>query len=247
MGAPRGDSQRAVWRGDPGPWKADFPWNLLWTVPSVSADSVPVWGRPRPSWSWVAGLPEDGGVFVGYMEGWELPCPGSTAEVLGVSDMMVEGSNAGSEAPGSPLPGPHHFLRIRARVCTVRISIGEQYHTRLEFGGRVLDATGCDLSAPLPPGAEDTIVLLEIFAEGSRMAGLVLAPAGMNGTYYRVGEYHTAHMCRDTDKVKASHMRKRYRKSQNASVLEAAFASCDLAEPRYIEFDGSGRYVVDVI
>jgi hypothetical protein len=116
---------------------------------------------------------------------------------------------------------------------------------KLEIGGKKVPDAFVFMSVQIA-GLEDA-VLLEVYARDQRAprdtdflhaaAGLILFPAGKQGTYYRVGTYQV------TDFSVGSN-----EDCQVAlEVLEHGFRICDLATSQYQEFDGKERYVVEII
>jgi hypothetical protein len=95
-------------------------------------------------------------------------------------------------------------------------------------------------------GLEDA-VLLEVYARDQRAprdtdflhaaAGLILFPAGKQGTYYRVGTYQVTDLSVGSNEDCQAAL----------EVLEHGFRICDLATSQYQEFDGKERYVVEII
>jgi hypothetical protein len=219
-----------------GLWQAHFPWNLLW-VSGAGRDSGPMQDRVKPSWSW-ASFPVAEGNGLGSLvnlDHFDMRPQWAKAHVLDVNVTPV------SNPFGSVREAT---LRIQARMCKVSIVQPEFSGDRvkLEIGGKKVDEVFFVMSVQIA-GLEDA-VLLEVYARDQRAprdtafplaaAGLILFPAGKQGTYYRIGTYTVNNYNNEDYQVALE-------------GLEHGFKSCDLATSQYQEFDGKERYVVEII
>jgi hypothetical protein len=222
-----------------GLWQAHFPWNLLW-VSGAGRDSGPMQDRVKPSWSW-ASFPVAEGNGLGSLvnlDHFDMRPQWAKAHVLDVNVTPV------SNPFGSVREAT---LRIQARMCKVSIVQPEFSGDRvkLEIGGKKVDEVFFVMSVQIA-GLEDA-VLLEVYARDQRAprdtafplaaAGLILFPAGKQGTYYRVGTYQVTDLSVGSNEDCQAAL----------EVLEHGFRICDLATSQYQEFDGKERYVVEII
>lgn len=222
-----------------GLWEAHLPWNLLW-LGDARGSSRPIQDRAKPSWSWASALGSDGGAHVNNLRYFDMQPQSAKASVLDVKVTPVN----------NPLGTVREAtLGIQARMCRVVVvqpESGDDPFERLEINGREVSGAHIALSTPMP--SSEGAVLLEVFDRGEGqtaplnynsilIAGLILSPTGKQGTYYRVGVYHVDNW-------------EHYTEQQRQATLHAfrrGFTNWDLTPSQYKEFDGKGRYVVEII
>jgi hypothetical protein len=222
-----------------GLWEAHLPWNLLWDS-EARHGSGPIQDRVKPSWSWasfVIAEADNQGASVDNFYLLDMRPQWAKAHVLDVNVTPV------SNLFGSVKEAT---LRIQARMCKVGMVQPEFSGdlVGLEISGKKVPDTFAVMSVQIA-GLEDA-VLLEVYSRDQRVprtgleltaAGLILFPAGKQGTYYRIGMYQVNHRLLDNNEDCQTGL----------EVLEQGFRSCDLATSQYQEFDGKERYVVEII